>query len=269
MHYQVLIPDYVDEFVYGKLSSIGLSHIGDNASFVKGSTITIDPEKYQDELDLIHTLDTEDKSKIPPTKSGDYGKITGTLVHWISSDASYSPRDYVGSKTEQVWIPSYSDDTKKPLYFVGLWLDEQLFASELKRRHIVDGATITTLNGDELIIPEIRYFPTRIARTKDGNIENRVLDEYKDLFTESVIVFDALVSWFKTGEQPEIAANWVNYIEKLVQINYRILPEVCDFLQWWDKEIILQIAAESVSLHPILETESELKKKSTQDGVDT
>jgi len=274
LHYQLLIPDYVDEFIYGKLSSIGLSSIEDNASFVKGSTIEVDPEKYEDELDLIHSIDRDTVDKLKENDSTivrphDYGSITGTLIHWISPTASYSPRDYIGNQDEQVWIPSYSDSTKKPLYFVGLWLDDELVAEQLKRPQTIDGAIVEVLNSDSILIPEIRFFPTRIARTKNGNVENRVLDSFTDLFAESVIVFDSLVSWIKDGDQPEFDADWVNYVEKLVSVNYRVLPEVCDFLQWWDKNILLEIAAESVSLHPILDTEKQLKKKSTLDGEDT
>lgn len=156
---------------------------------------------------------------------------TGTMLFWPSP---HSPLGHFNGD-EQTWIPSIAKNTEgKPYYWVGTWNDKPPVENEIRRHYTQSGNRIK-LGAETWKLPTPDTVDSRAVYQDDGSMRWQVIREFSWVCDEAESLRSTYLDEFGTREmvfQVDPTAQ-IEWLLKLLQINYRILPEVAVALDMW------------------------------------
>ena len=172
-----------------------------------------------------------------PNAAGPDGQ-TGMMIGRAEGEClqtHYSPE-------QQTWIPSIvKDEHSKPLYFVGTWNGKPPTESELRRHYTQAGPRIKFGN-QTWKLPTPDSVDARAVYADDGSMRWEVIRQFSWVCDEADALRETYLEEFGMREmvfQVDPTAQ-VGWLLKLLQINYRLLPEVAVNLDLWvGKEFVL------------------------------
>lgn len=147
---------------------------------------------------------------------------------------------------EQTWIPSLPngpDGQGRGRYWVGFWNDSPITPEDLYRPYAHAGPVMELGDGNNWRIPRLTELPNDYIRADDGTWKFEVQRQYHDLWLECE-------DWRERCFDPEnrIADVFevVEFCERTLRQNYRLLPEVTSHLRLFNSENVPTV------LHAIL-----------------
>jgi len=153
----------------------------------------------------------------------------------------------IGYKPEQqTWIPSFKHGDLAPeSYWVGIWNDDPPTEEDLRRPDHRRGTFIELGNAGSWLITTPNKLDRFAKRNPDGTVTwcvdrsfNWLVTTVDKLRSEMVEQSDGQAYLLFDSERD------CDLMDKLLQVNYRITPEVCDFLELtWEQPLRKLIAA--------------------------
>jgi len=148
-------------------------------------------------------------------------------MHTIGSRHDYSP-------TEQEWVPSVQKIDGKPLYYVGFWTKEEPKENEL-RRHYTQSGPLTQFGSAKWKLPTPDTVDARAVYADDGSMRWETIRQFSWMCDEAKLIRDEYLQSFGVRDmvfrvEPSVQINW---LLKLLRVNYRLLPEVAVRLDMW------------------------------------
>lgn len=164
------------------------------------------------------------------TVEGPIGQ-SGLMLGWLSPT---NPHMHV-DRAKQEWLPSLvKDDAGVPRYHVGIWKDNPPTQSELRRNYTQKG-NLTQLGEEKWILPTPDTVDARAVYADDGTMRWEVTRKFSWLCDEAKLITEQYLSEFGLRQMvfnvnPAAQVDW---LLKLLRINYRMLPEVAVYLDLW------------------------------------
>jgi hypothetical protein len=171
----------------------------------------------------------------------------GLQIGWPSPQ---QPRFHYDADAQD-WVPSVlKDEHGKPRYWVGFWKLQPPKENEL-RRHYTQAGPLVEFGGQRWKLPTPTTIDARAVYADDGSMRWEVVrqfswvcDEAEQLRTTYLEEFGLRSIVFRS--EPSAQINW---LLKLLQINYRITPEVAVYLDLWvGKDKILDLFLSTLGL---------------------
>jgi len=165
----------------------------------------------------------------------------GRLCAWLSS----TQNQLIYKPESQTWIPSAkAGDRESGAYWVGIWNDSAPTEEDLRKPNCRRGSFIKLGNGERwsVVVPEsIDRFP---LLNTDGTL-TWVADESFNWLVTSIDKrrADALSTINDDGSVEisfNFAADW-QFLVKVLQINYRITPEVVAHMRLFSQQAIKEL----------------------------
>ncbi len=158
------------------------------------------------------------------------GGLSGVvLAHMqaIGSRHDYSPK-------EQDWVASVAKVDGKPLYYVGFWTKEDPKENEL-RRHYTQAGPLTQFGTAKWKLPTPDTVDARAVYADDGSMRWETIRQFSWMCDEAKVIRDEYLQEFGVRDmvfrvEPSVQINW---LLKLLRVNYRLLPEVAVRLDMW------------------------------------
>lgn len=155
--------------------------------------------------------------------------INGLMVGWLSPQ---NPR--MNWDPSQIWVPSIlKDEHGKPRYYVGFW-PQLPTQSELRRAYTQQGKW-TKFGVEKWLLPTPATVDARAVYADDGSMRWEVTRQFSWLCDEQKTLIDQYMHEFgvrKMVFDVDPAAQ-IDWLLKLLRINYRLLPEVAVHLDLW------------------------------------
>lgn len=181
-----------------------------------------------------------------PNMPGPHGG-TGLQIGWPSPT---QPRFHYEADSQQ-WVPSIlKDDVGKPRYWVGFWKDQTPKENEL-RRHYTQAGPLVELGNQRWKLPTPTTIDARAVYADDGSMRWEVIRQYSWVCDEAEQLRQTYLEEFGLRSivfrsEPSAQIGW---LLKLLQINYRITPEVAVHLDLWiGKDKILDLFLSTLGL---------------------
>lgn len=182
-------------------------------------------------------------------------QLTGVMLGWLSPTNPHIHFD----AAKQTWLPSIvKDDAGKPRYWIGIWTASVPHESEMRRAYTQDG-TRTRLGEQTWKLPTPSTVDSRAVYNDDGSMRWEVIrkfswvcDEAKSMTAVYLENFGLRNMLFAVdpGEQ-------VEWLLKLLRINYRMTPEVAAYLDLWvGKKNVIDVVLSTLGLFRKTEVES-------------
>lgn len=164
-----------------------------------------------------------------PGAHGPEGK-TGVMIAHLSGT---SPRhDY--SQAEQEWVPSIQKTLGAPAYWVGFWHKELPRENELRRPYTQAGP-LTQFGEQRWKLPTPDTVDARAVYADDGSMRWETVRQFSWMCDEAKAIHDEYLESFGVRNmvfrsEPSVQINW---LLKLLRVNYRLTPEVAVRLDMW------------------------------------
>ena len=136
---------------------------------------------------------------------------------------------------QQDWTPSVAkDENGKPRYWVGFWKEKPPTESEL-RRHYTQSGPLVKFGNQSWKLPTPDTVDSRAVYADDGSMRWEVIRQFSWVCDEAQALRQQYLDEFGLRDMvfrvdPSQQVCW---LLKLLQINYRILPEVAIALDMW------------------------------------
>lgn len=191
---------------------------------------------------ILHLLGGHDLLPVHPGPGG-----TGLMLGWLSPQAPHMHYE----PTSQEWVPSVlKTDEGTPLYWVGFWKDKQPKENEL-RRHYTQAGPLVQFGEQRWKFPTPDTVDSRAVYADDGSMRWEVIrqfswvcDEAEQLRQQYLEDFGLRSTVFRVDPSAQIG-----WLLKLLQINYRMTPEVAVYLDLWvGKEHLLDVFLTTLGL---------------------
>lgn len=138
-------------------------------------------------------------------------------------------------ENKQEWLPSIArDDNGDPKYYVGFWKDKPPQENQI-RRHYTQAGVFVKLGGQRWKLPTPGTVEAKAVYNDNGSMRWEITPEFAWVYAEA----EQLANVYKEegGMRMMIydvdPVAQVNWLLKLLQINYRLLPEVAAYLDLW------------------------------------
>lgn len=187
------------------------------------------PADLETRAKSIGVFDLLGGQDILPQVTGPSG-LNGLMIGWLSPT---NPRlDY--SATEQEWIPSVLKHDGKPVYWVGIWNKELPKEGEL-RRHYTQPGPLTKLGESKWKLPTPDTVDARAVYADDGSMRWETVRQFSWMCDEAKAIQENYLEEFGVRNivfrsEPSVQINW---LLKLLRVNYRLTPEVAVRLDLW------------------------------------
>jgi hypothetical protein len=156
---------------------------------------------------------------------------SGLMLGWLSP---LNPHMHV-DKSKQEWLPSIlKSESGESRYHVGIWKDNVPTQSEL-RRHYTQKGVLTQFGKERWILPTPDTVDARAVYADDGTMRWEVTRQFSWLCDEAKLITEQYLSEFGLRQMvfsvnPSAQVEW---LLKLLRINYRMLPELAVYLDLW------------------------------------
>ena len=182
---------------------------------------------------------------VMPNVSGP-GDSVGIMLGWLSPT---NPRlDY--SPAEQEWVPSVLKQDGKPVYWVGFWKKESPRENEMRRPYTQSGPLVK-LGEHKWKLPTPDTVDARAVYADDGSMRWETVRQFAWMCDEANAIRDEYLEGFALREmvfkaEPSVQINW---LLKLLRVNYRLTPEVAIHLDLWiGKDHIMDLFLSTLGL---------------------
>ena len=187
------------------------------------------PDKIEERAKACNLLDLLGGHNAVPNLRGPHDLPGVMIAHMtdIKSRHDYSP-------SEQEWVPSIQKIDGAPAYYVGFWLKDPPRENEL-RRHYTQSGRVTQLGGVNWKLPTPTTVDARAVYEDDGSMRWETIRQFSWMCDEAQMIRVQYLEDFGTREvvfrvEPSSQVNW---LLKLLRVNYRLLPEVAVRLDLW------------------------------------
>jgi len=181
-----------------------------------------------------------------PNMPGPHGG-TGVQIGWPSPT---QPRFHFEPE-QQDWVPSVlKDEHGRPRYWVGFWKAQPPKENEL-RRHYTQSGPLVDFGGQRWKLPTPTTIDARAVYADDGSMRWEVVRQFSWVCDEAEQLRQTYLEEFGLRSivfrnEPSAQINW---LLKLLQINYRMTPEVAVYLDLWvGKDKILDLFLTTLGL---------------------
>lgn len=136
---------------------------------------------------------------------------------------------------EQDWVPSVcKDEHGKPRYWVGFWKEKPPTESEL-RRHYTQSGQLVKFGESRWKLATPDTVDARAVYADDGSMRWEVIRKFSWMCDEAKALNATYLEEFGMRKiifhaEPSAQVGW---LLKLLQVNYRMLPEVATYLDLW------------------------------------
>jgi hypothetical protein len=157
--------------------------------------------------------------------------LSGTMIAQTSPTSPYHHYD----SEKQTWSPSVAkDESGKPRYWVGIWTADPPKEKEL-RRHYTQKGPLTKFGEQTWMMPTPDTVDARAVYADDGSMRWEVIRQFSWVCDEATQLRKQYLDEFGLRDMvfrvdPSEQVGW---LIKLLQINYRILPEIAIVLDMW------------------------------------
>lgn len=157
--------------------------------------------------------------------------LIGCMVYHPTPESPWAHCD----ESKQVWVPSINrDENGEPRYYVGFWKDKPPQENQI-RRHYTQAGTFVKLGQQRWKLPTPSTVEATARYNDDGSMRWEVTRQFAWVCDEAeqltkVYEEESGVRMFVFQTEPSAQINW---LLKLLQINYRLLPEVAVYLDLW------------------------------------
>jgi hypothetical protein len=198
----------------------------------------------------------------------------GLLAAWRTGDAKCDPPF---DARKFVWQAAKADEARglaAERFYFGVGIGEKVTPADIARRESVSGYPVTLTDGQIWRIPAAQHLPHRHGLGGDGRYCRQVEDCYQDFWQQSeryaVEFFKALDQLDLLKASRKIAADaedavsftladaW-DYCCQALAINYRVTPEIVDFLGLLNDAAMRNIVKATIDLIAILEVREQKK----------
>lgn len=170
----------------------------------------------------------------------------GCMIGWVTPQAPTMHYD----KNQQDWVPSIQKIDGQPLYWIGFWKEKPPTESEIRKHYTQPGNRIK-LGEQTWKMPTPDTVDSRAVYADDGSMRwetvrqfSWMCDEAKSITEQYLHEFGVRDMVFRT--EPSAQINW---LLKLLKVNYRITPEVAIHLDMWiGKEHIIDTFLSTLGL---------------------
>lgn len=154
----------------------------------------------------------------------------GVRVAWLSVGElmNYEPH-------RQTWLPSIAkDESGEPLYWSGVYNDKPPQENELRRKYTQAG-NFVKLGPQKWKLPTPDSVDSRAQLQDDGSYKWEVIREFSWMCDERQQLVD---TYLTEGGLRELVfraepSSQINWLLKLLRVNYRLTPEVASHLELW------------------------------------
>jgi len=174
-------------------------------------------------------------------------ELTGMMIGHLSPK---NPRMNYDA-TAQTWAPSVAkDESGRPRYFVGTWNGSPPTESELRRNYTQAGPLVK-FGEHAWKLPTPDSVDSRAVYADDGSMRWEVVRQFAWVCDQADAMRKQYLDEFGMRDMvfrvdPTQQIDW---LLKLLQINYRILPEVAVSLDMWvGKDHIIDTVLETLGL---------------------
>lgn len=156
------------------------------------------------------------------------GDVAGCLFTWQTKRGAVN----VGYRPKDDWIPAVADgDLPAGRYWIGFDDAGLPTPEELERTYAMHGELIQLGDGQIWRLPNVDKLPADMIRADDGSTAFIPQRRYHQFTLEAM-------DWkrFFTDYEPGGRVLWEslrNFVERGLQANYRLIPEVSDRLRLW------------------------------------
>lgn len=177
------------------------------------------------------------------------GDQMGVLVAWLSQ----TTKQHCYKPEKQAWIKSLTrNEDGVPHYWVGIWKESEPTEQEL-RRHYTQEGVITDLGGTKWILPLPTTVDAQAVYNDDGTMRWEPIRKFSWMCDEAKLVTDKLTQNGEFGRQSlvysEDPSKQVDWLLKLLRVNYRMLPELAVHMGlWMRKQHILDTYLKTLGL---------------------
>lgn len=175
------------------------------------------------------------------------GGNRGLMLGWLTPQNPLMHH----AAAEQTWIPSIvKTDGGRPRYWVGVWNAKPPQENEL-RRHYTQAGPWVKLGEQKWKLPTPDTVDSRAVYADDGTMRWEVVRQFSWLCDEAQTLRETYLQEFGLREMvfnvdPSAQIQW---LLKLLQINYRMLPELAVHLDLWvGRETILDLFLTTLQL---------------------
>lgn len=207
MHYLLFLPDCDAPQIADRTRRDGIGHLLD-----------------------WNTANQPQNVDVVPNVNGPDNK-TGTMLAWTSPTNPH----FHYAPGEQTWLPSrIKGEAGTPLYQIGIWNNKPPTQSELRRNYTQRGPLVK-LGAEQWILPTPDTVDARAVYADDGSMRWEVTRQFSWMCDEAKVLQakymeESGVRMFVYQVDPTEQINW---LLKLLQINYRLLPELAVYLDLW------------------------------------
>lgn len=173
-----------------------------------------------------------------PVQDGPADK-SGLMLGWTSPHSPLTNYD----PTAQDWIPSIcKDENGTSRYHVGIWREDLTARpprkppteSELRRSYTQAGSRVQ-FGAEKWKLPTPDSVDARAVYADDGSMRWETIRQYSWVCDEAATLRETYLEEFGVRDMvfrvdPTVQIDW---LVKLLQINYRMLPEVAVALEMW------------------------------------
>lgn len=187
------------------------------------------PNQIEDRAKAAGLLDLLGGHNVVVCNNGPDGLSGVMIAHMqvIGSRHDYSPN-------EQEWVKSVQKIDGKPLYYVGFWTKEEPKENEL-RRHYTQAGPLVQFGNAKWKLPTPNTVDARAVYADDGSMRWETIRQFSWMCDEAKIIREEYLQNFGMRDmvfrvEPSAQVNW---LLKLLRVNYRLLPEVAVRLDMW------------------------------------
>lgn len=164
---------------------------------------------------------------------------SGALIGWLSPENT----QLVFRPDRQVWLPSFAkSEGGQSFYYVGIWKDHPPTESELRRHYTQDGERVK-LGESKWILPTPTTVDARAVYADDGqSMRWEPVRQFSWMCDEAEAMRERYLGPAFGLRNLEFECNpieQVNWLLRLLRVNYRLTPEVADFLGMWTRKHIV------------------------------
>lgn len=167
------------------------------------------------------------------------GDQPGVLVSWNPPGTPLK----IGYRPDlQTWRQSDS-----AAYWIGFWNGERPRPEDLQRERQFAGDLVELGDGRQWRIPIASALPRDYLQADDGTWRFVAQPEYRELADVAESWCEQFRGDIAAGNVPGVDMDQARaFLEKLLALNYRLVPEVSDRLQFWNQRIVKIATATAV-----------------------
>lgn len=156
------------------------------------------------------------------------GDDIGMLIDWITDSGGGSGFQ----PDKQTWLPAFADgpDLPEGRYWVGIDNNDPPRPRDLAKTRIYDGGWIELGDGNRWQVPREENLPRNMLRNGAGKTEYHPQEQFQRFCSECREWRQVLTGTVKIGGK-ETYDHLRNFIEQALMVNYRLTPEISDYLK--------------------------------------